>query len=68
MEHEHEFEWTLQPDEDGNAYEVCTVDDCNAIRIGGIIHNDVYLSTVMEFLGENGVRYKTEGKKITILK
>src|SRR5579859_758651 len=25
------------------------------IRIGGIIHNDVYLSTVMEFLGENGV-------------
>jgi transmembrane sensor len=37
------------------------------IRIGGIIHNDVYLSTVMEFLGENGVRYKIEGKKITIL-
>ncbi len=37
------------------------------IRIGGIIHNDVYLSTVMEFLGENGVRYKMEGKKITIL-
>jgi transmembrane sensor len=38
-----------------------------AIRIGGIIHNDVYLSTVMEFLGENGVHYKIEGKKITII-
>ena len=37
------------------------------IRVGGIIHNDVYLSTVMEFLGENGVHYKTEGKKITIM-
>ena len=37
------------------------------ISIGGIIHNDVYLSTVMEFLGENGVRYKIEGKKITIM-
>jgi transmembrane sensor len=37
------------------------------IRVGGIIHNDVYLSTVMEFLGENGVRYKVEGKKITIM-
>jgi transmembrane sensor len=37
------------------------------IRVGGIIHNDVYLSTVMEFLGENGVHYKIEGKKITIL-
>ena len=37
------------------------------IRVGGIIHNDVYLSTVMEFLGENGVHYKTEGKKIIIM-
>jgi transmembrane sensor len=37
------------------------------IRIGGIIHNDVYLSTVMEFLGENGVHYKIEGKTITIM-
>ena len=37
------------------------------IRVGGIIHNDVYLSTVMEFLGENGVHYKVEGKKITII-
>jgi hypothetical protein len=37
------------------------------ISIGGIMHSDVYLSTVMEFLGENGVRYKMEGKKITIL-
>ncbi len=37
------------------------------ISIGGIIHNDVYLSTVMEFLGENGVHYKIEGKKITIM-
>src|ERR1700744_3070042 len=37
------------------------------IRVGGIMHNDVYLSTVMEFLGENGVRYKIEGKKITIM-
>jgi transmembrane sensor len=37
------------------------------IRVGGIIHNDVYLSTVMEFLGENGVHYEIEGKKITIM-
>jgi transmembrane sensor len=37
------------------------------IRVGGIIHNDVYLSTVMVFLGENGVHYKIEGKKITIM-
>jgi transmembrane sensor len=37
------------------------------IRVGGIIHNDVYLSTVMEFLGENGVHYKIEGKTITIM-
>jgi transmembrane sensor len=37
------------------------------IRVGGIIHNDVYLSTVMAFLGENGVHYTIEGKKITIM-
>jgi hypothetical protein len=37
------------------------------IRVGGIIHNDVYLSTVMEFLGENGVHYNIEGKEITIM-
>ena len=37
------------------------------IRVGGIIHNNVYLSTVMEFLGDNGVHYKIEGKKITIM-
>ena len=37
------------------------------IRVGGIIHNDVYLSTVMEFLRENGVHYTIEGKKITIM-
>jgi ferric-dicitrate binding protein FerR (iron transport regulator) len=37
------------------------------IRVGGIIHNDVYLSTVMEFLGENGVHYQIEGKKIIIM-
>ena len=37
------------------------------IRVGGIIHNDVYLSTVMEFLGENNVHYKIEGNKIIIM-
>ena len=37
------------------------------IHIGGIVHNDVYLSIVMEFLGENGVHYKIDGKKITIM-
>jgi transmembrane sensor len=37
------------------------------IRVGGFIHKDVNLSTVMEFLGENGVQYKIEGNKITIL-
>ncbi len=37
------------------------------IRVGGFIHKDVNLSTVMEFLGENGVHYKIEGNKITIL-
>jgi ferric-dicitrate binding protein FerR (iron transport regulator) len=37
------------------------------IRIGGFIHKDVNLSTVLEFLKGNGVRYRLEGKKITIL-
>ncbi|HEY4205323.1 MAG TPA: FecR domain-containing protein, partial [Puia sp.] len=37
------------------------------IRIGGFINQNVYLSTVMEFLGENGVHFKMEGRKITIL-
>jgi ferric-dicitrate binding protein FerR (iron transport regulator) len=37
------------------------------IRVGGFIHKDVNLSIVMEFLGENGVHYKIDGKKITIL-
>ncbi|PSL45411.1 FecR family protein [Chitinophaga niastensis] len=37
------------------------------VRIGGFLHRDVNLSTVLDFLGENGVRYKTEGKTITIL-
>jgi len=38
------------------------------IRIGGSIHKDINLSTVLEFLKGNGVRFKFEGKKITILK
>jgi hypothetical protein len=38
------------------------------IRIGGSIHKDMNLSTVLEFLKGNGVRYQFEGKKITILK
>jgi ferric-dicitrate binding protein FerR (iron transport regulator) len=37
------------------------------VHIGGFIHKDVDLATVLEFLGENGVHYKTEGKTITIL-
>jgi transmembrane sensor len=37
------------------------------IRVGGFIHKDVNLSTVMEFLGENKVNYRIEGRKITIL-
>jgi transmembrane sensor len=38
------------------------------IRIGGSIHKDMNLSTVLEFLKGNGVRFTFEGKKITILK
>lgn len=37
------------------------------LRIGGLIHRDVNLATVLDFLGKNGVHYKTEGKTITIL-
>jgi transmembrane sensor len=37
------------------------------IRVGGFIHKDVNLSTVMEFLGENKIHYRIEGKKIIIL-
>ena len=37
------------------------------VRIGGYIHRDVNLSVVLEYLGDNGVRYKTAGKTITIL-
>lgn len=50
-------------------YDVDVVFEGNtpAIRIGGFIHKNVSLSTVMEFLKGNGVRYKLEGKKITIL-
>jgi transmembrane sensor len=50
-------------------YDVDVVFEGNTpdIRIGGFIHKNVSLSTVMEFLKGNGVRYKLEGKKITIL-
>jgi ferric-dicitrate binding protein FerR (iron transport regulator) len=37
------------------------------LHVGGFINRDVDLSTVMEFLGENGVHYRTEGRTITIL-
>jgi ferric-dicitrate binding protein FerR (iron transport regulator) len=37
------------------------------IRFGGFLHRDVNLSTLLDYLGENGVHYKTEGKTITIL-
>lgn len=36
------------------------------LQIGGFIHKDVYLSTVMEFLGRNGLHYRMEGRKIII--
>jgi ferric-dicitrate binding protein FerR (iron transport regulator) len=42
--------------------------DVPDIRIGGSIHKDMNLSTVLEFLKGNGVRLKFEDKKITILK
>ncbi|HEY4060479.1 MAG TPA: FecR domain-containing protein [Puia sp.] len=37
------------------------------VRIGGFLHRDVNLSTVLGYLEENGVHYKAEGKTITIL-
>ncbi|HZK62618.1 MAG TPA: FecR domain-containing protein, partial [Puia sp.] len=36
------------------------------LRIGGFIHKDVNLSTVMEFLGRNGLHYKMDGRKIMV--
>lgn len=38
------------------------------IRIGGFLHKDVNLSTVLEFLKNNGVRFKLEGRRIIVLK
>ncbi len=37
------------------------------VRIGGFLHRDVNLSTVLDFLAENGVHFRAEGKTITIL-
>lgn len=37
------------------------------ISIRGILQRDVPLSTVLEFLGENGIHYKIENRTITIL-
>ncbi|HWK03552.1 MAG TPA: FecR domain-containing protein [Puia sp.] len=37
------------------------------VHIGGFIHRDVNLATVMGFLEETGVHYKVEGKTIIIL-
>ncbi|WP_339070946.1 FecR domain-containing protein [Chitinophaga sp. 212800008-4] len=37
------------------------------IHIGGSLHRNVNLSVVLEFLGENGVHYTTNGKTVTIL-
>ena len=36
------------------------------IRIGGMIHRNVNLSILLEFLKENGLHYTTNGKTITI--
>jgi len=37
------------------------------VHIGGTLHRDVNLSTVLQFLQENGVHYKTQDKTIIIL-
>ena len=37
------------------------------VRIGGFLHRDVNLSTILDYLADNGVHYRTEGKTITIL-
>jgi ferric-dicitrate binding protein FerR (iron transport regulator) len=37
------------------------------VHIGGFIHKDINLATVLEFLKGSGVHYTTEGKTITIL-
>jgi ferric-dicitrate binding protein FerR (iron transport regulator) len=37
------------------------------VHIGGFIHRDVNLATLMDFLEENGVHYTFEGKTIIIL-
>lgn len=39
-QHDHEFEWTLEPAEDGSNYEVCTDDYCTAIRVHGVVGYD----------------------------
>jgi len=37
------------------------------LPVGGYIHRDVPLSTILQFLKDNGVRYRAEGKRLTIL-
>jgi ferric-dicitrate binding protein FerR (iron transport regulator) len=36
------------------------------VHVGGVITRTASLSTVLEFLGENGVHYTTRGKTILI--
>jgi ferric-dicitrate binding protein FerR (iron transport regulator) len=37
------------------------------VHIGGLLHRDVHLNVVLQYLSDNGIRYRAEGKTITIL-
>ncbi|HEV2478392.1 MAG TPA: FecR domain-containing protein [Puia sp.] len=37
------------------------------VHIGGLLHRNVDLDVVLQYLGDNGIHYTTQGKTITIL-
>jgi len=39
----------------------------SGIHIGGLLHRNVDLRVVLQYLGDNGVHYRAEGRTITIL-
>jgi len=46
--------------------DIAFTDQVPAVRIGGVLHRDVSLATVLGFLEDNGVHYTMKGKTILI--
>ncbi|MDO6432791.1 FecR domain-containing protein [Flavitalea sp. BT771] len=46
--------------------DIAFTDKVPAVRIGGVLHRDVNLATVLGFLEDNGVHYTMKGKTILI--